>query len=146
MKNILLLLAFFVQVAFLKGDPEFFHPVCWSRIKPMMGMDASMLTGKTWYVWGIKAWSIYYPGHCKRFTFNDDLTVDFQTLPLDEGAAMLVTAGTFALDETDPAVISLNIPALGDVYKTVLMDSDYESFALLYMCNDDAASVMTDTY
>ena len=50
------------------------------------------------------------------------------------------------LDETDPAIISFNIPGFGDVYKTVLMDSDYESFALLYMCNDDAASVMTDTY
>ena len=96
MKNILLLLAFIVQVAFLKGDPEYFYPMCWSRIKPMMGMDASMIIGKTWYVWAMKGWSPNYPAHCRRYTFNDDLTVDFQSLQLDEGATMYVTTGIFS--------------------------------------------------
>ena len=44
------------------------------------------------------------------------------------------------------AAITLDIPAFGDVYKTLLMDSDYESYAILYMCNDDANSVNTEVY
>ena len=56
---------------------------------------------------------------------------------------MITASGTYTIDSTTPSLwTNVNIEPFGDAYKFRIMATDYDSWAIIYTCNDDVQSLV----